>query len=490
MSRTLVVVLAVGSILGFMAYHGLNYDWDQDQRPSWMVLDNANVVIDETPNPTLQPTTLAPTMTPATLAPTMTPTSLAPTTAPINKIMACLKLPKPVISRELLNLTTCQTKIPKELLEDPTIYKTLPAGLDSKPVMLLAGDNWGQLCNKMGIFAGMFHHMNTLKLDMGNTIVALSSPFSKTAWALDPELFSSKVFGVLMDCGECEKASALPKRLRCSSIIIHGKLYDLTNNHVFEATHQVNVAKAFHGLRPKSIGYMKELNQVIQPQKALKYLVNQTMTKKFLPVANGEWSVGLHQRYMDSMGFKWLLDRNQYNCHPSANFNEEISSLSNKFNRERKDYFWNEASPGHGFLLRKITAQARQEFELAHHLLITNNYSLSSTQVKILKQEWPLLFSKPRVKILLATDKQTPASESEMHQIDFGTVHELQDYDSCLVKIKHHNMLADMWAMSMLDLHMGNPISSCDDIVAHWRQRNGKLIGSSYPTKCYDGYYR
>lgn len=504
MSQKLAVALAMGLAIGFMAYYGLTSDWSPDQRASLVFLDDPNIVLDETQSPTLRPTTmapstLAPTMTP-TLTPTMTPTSTpttstpttstpttsTPTAPPVNYTAACLKLPKPVLLRELLNLTACQTTIPRELLEDPTVYANPPADLESKPVVFLEGGDWGQLCNKIGILAGAFRDMANLTSDMGNTILALSPPYSKTAWAFDPEMFSSRVFGVLMDCVECRRD--LPKVMRCSSIIIKGKVYDVSDQ-VFTAAQQVVVVVLYYHSRPKQLGYMEEMNHVIQPQKAVKYLVNQTLVARFLPVAEGEWSVGLHQRYMDSMGFRWLLDRIQYNCHPRADFGKEIAALSKVMNGERKEYFWNATSPENGFYLRKITAQARQEFELAHHLLITSNYSLSPTQVGILKQEWPLLFSKPRIKILLATDNQTPASESEMRQIDFGTIHKLEEYDSCVAKIRHHNMLADMWAMSLLDLHMANPLSSCDDVVVQWRRKGGKPAGSSYPPKCYDGYY-
>jgi hypothetical protein len=60
---------------------------------------------------------------------------------------------------------------------------------------------------------------------------------------------------------------------------------------------------------------------------------------------------------------------------------------------------------------------------------------------------------------------------------------------SCFDKKKHHNMLADMVALSMTDFHLGNPLSSCDDIVATWRKHKGKGVGSSYPQGCYDGIY-
>jgi len=43
--------------------------------------------------------------------------------------------------------------------------------------------------------------------------------------------------------------------------------------------------------------------------------------------------------------------------------------------------------------------------------------------------------------------------------------------------------------MSMTDYHMGMVLSSCDDIVVHWRMRERKANASSYPTGCYDPYY-
>jgi len=50
-------------------------------------------------------------------------------------------------------------------------------------------------------------------------------------------------------------------------------------------------------------------------------------------------------------------------------------------------------------------------------------------------------------------------------------------------------MLMDSWALALADVHVGNPLSSCDTLVSHWRVALGRDAPSSFPQRCYAGFY-
>jgi hypothetical protein len=111
---------------------------------------------------------------------------------------------------------------------------------------------------------------------------------------------------------------------------------------------------------------------------------------------------------------------------------------------------------------------------------------------KINESSWKGLISSSEVSILLASDSQTPFGEAALFRSPVvRTISKITDGEkpSCFKNKKFHYMLAEMLALSLTDYHMGNVLSSCDDIVAHWRSANGKEKGSSYPPICYDGFY-
>ena len=50
-------------------------------------------------------------------------------------------------------------------------------------------------------------------------------------------------------------------------------------------------------------------------------------------------------------------------------------------------------------------------------------------------------------------------------------------------------MLMDSCALALADVHVGNPLSSCDTLVSHWRLALGRDAPSSFPQRCYAGFY-
>ena len=143
------------------------------------------------------PTTIQPTLSMGTLQPTSgsptskTPTmpTQAPTLKPTLSADAvrdqCVK--RKITSARPALIWNCTRPVNATYLEDDELYpesKIPPILLSGETqVTLLRGDNWGQLCNKLGMFAGMLLRMR--QRNQRDTILALSTVYSETAWALD-----------------------------------------------------------------------------------------------------------------------------------------------------------------------------------------------------------------------------------------------------------------------------------------------------------------
>ena len=111
--------------------------------------------------------------------------------------------------------------------------------------------------------------------------------------------------------------------------------------------------------------------------------------------------------------------------------------------------------------------------------------------MRLINSSWPVLHRK-NFSVLLADDNQLPLGRERFLRNPFsksiGYLSEMERPE-CFVQKKHQYMLAEMIGMSLTDYHMGMPLSSCDDIVVHWRRARGKPEGSSYPGYCYDRFY-
>lgn len=348
----------------------------------------------------------------------------------------------------------------------------------------------------MGIFAALFYNM-TLTYSAhemrNNMLVALPPVFSHTAWALDLTALSSSVYGVLMDCIQCNALMPMSS-LRCNSVIINGQVYNVSHQ-LFPVLATSYVGRLYHEYRPKDIGYSNELNTVIQPKRALQYVVERKMQRKFNLKQQAETSVGIHQRNMDGECLQWIGDYVEYNCHPKHNLTKywHVMGILERWNEDEQFTFWEEVDMDFEWL-HNMNESTRNALENKYPLIMACNYSLSENQANILRKDWPIMFNNskkaPMLEILLATDNQTPEGEKIMRAIDFGIVHKLEDYETCFVNMDFQYMLADMIALSLTDLHIGNPLSSCDDIIVHWRKARGKQIGTSFPQGCYDEYYK
>jgi len=366
--------------------------------------------------------------------------------------------------------------------------KTLPASLlperfcnGKVGATYLRGDNWGQLCNKMGIIAGIFHEMrvhNEL-----NNFLAINSIFSKTAWAFDLKALSSRTPGVLMDCEECDAAASF---LRCNSLIVAGKVYDVSGE-AFRVSNIYNVINMYWEKRPRRRGPMPELMDTIVPKKHLQNLIRDMVDEFHADMRKMDpnmKSVGIHRRYMDSMCYKWFSSSQQYNCHPMGEaytWGPKYSTLQASLDKEFKETD----------MFRKADDSLRRVIEAKAPWVLTCNYTLTDHQIELINATWPVITQSP-LAVLLADDNQTPMGyetlrKSRLPKMFFNLQNE--ERAECFSKKKDHNMLADMLGMSMTDYHMGMVLSSCDDIVVHWRMRERKANASSYPTGCYDPYY-
>ncbi len=61
-------------------------------------------------------------------------------------------------------------------------------------------------------------------------------------------------------------------------------------------------------------------------------------------------------------------------------------------------------------------------------------------------------------------------------------------YDNTFTHRSQDNFQIQMWAMTMSSRHFGNPTSSIDYVVAHWRKSMNREVNSMSPDTCYNYY--
>ena len=141
----------------------------------------------------------------------------------------------------------------------------------------------------------------------------------------------------------------------------------------------------------------------------------------------------------------------------------------------------------------------RGELEEHHPILIACNLTLDQHQLNGLQglnvEDSSLSWNEQTAKkwiVLLASDGKDEAGDFAMRESP--QIHDLirlrdLELPGCFADKEYMYVMADMIAMSLMDLHMDNPLSMCGEVVAHWRSAMGKERGSSWPRECYDRRY-
>ena len=107
---------------------------------------------------------------------------------------------RPLFTRPLTERWNCSS--PVAMTEDYTLYtaEELPINIDNYNVTFVNVGDWGKLCNKLGIFVGALRVMK--QNNQMHNFIAVRPQF-RPLWALDLELLSKSVPGILMDCLSC-----------------------------------------------------------------------------------------------------------------------------------------------------------------------------------------------------------------------------------------------------------------------------------------------
>lgn len=400
-----------------------------------------------------------------------------------------------VHSKRVSEPWTCDVQVDTHDESDTVYYptRTVERAISSTPVTFLEwGDTPGQLCNRLALLAAV--HAKMRKSHRLHTFLALNGPFSEVAWTLDLHALSSRVPGVLLDCVICapdpDKRRVLncnhglappfiPKQLRCNFLAMKGKVYALENR-LFEVDQSYKSDELWWSDRTKIVGFLGEHVQVLQPKPYLKTIIQVIMDRYRAELGEDVRVLAVHRRFMDKYCYAWVNDIRAHQCFPSDELVKLVSRIGPLLGAK-----WETDS----YLYMNNTY--RSWLETRNHLLMGCNYTLSASQTNILRSRWPEIFQNP-LAVLLATDSQDPTGDAVISKsrlpVKVRTLAEMEQ-PTCFSGKKYHYMLAEMIAMSLADFHMENSMSSCGDIVAHWRQSLGKPKGSSFPQICYNGFY-
>jgi hypothetical protein len=112
-------------------------------------------------------------------------------------------------------------------------------------------------------------------------------------------------------------------------------------------------------------------------------------------------------------------------------------------------------------------------------------YRLDQDLVNTLEQEWPELKQAQSFGAFVSTDDQRPNYNLEFFDKNYAKQFR---FLSATRSPPSTNMLVDMWAATMADYYVGNPMSSCEPIITQWRGSMKGKEGKVYPTKCFSGF--
>ena len=394
-------------------------------------------------------------------------------------------------SRPFLNWDCRHYRHKEDINEDNLTYNetsipNLPDIL-TRNVNLFGGGNWGQLCNRLQLYAG-FIEMVKASNSYSSSLLAFNAEFSPQIWNLDLAAISKNVPGVLLECLQCDGKSQ-SGFIRCNYLIIHGKVY-VIDSYVFKATVSSQALNFYYGSILRNKGYMNALNEELRPKKQLLFIVDEIMKEFRSKLKPNEKSMAIHRRYMDSVCYIYM---NRGDDHCPRYIKSQVGTELRRFQEDftvspYKTYFLQSDC------LRKMDEGNRTFFERRHNLMIACNFTLNDVQVEIIKKTWeaPLL-ARPFV-ALLSTDGYDRVGDTAFYASRLPVrIEQLKEYENpaCFEDKRIQYMLAEMLGMVLTDYHMDNPLSSCAPIVVQWRKTfANKSVGSSYPPICYDGYYK
>jgi hypothetical protein len=377
----------------------------------------------------------------------------------------------PISQRPLLSEVISESKSIENCLDtanNNVSVDEIPPMFQNHSVFSLGEAGNQQLCNRMGILTGGLTHPSVRS---GKLLLALGARTSSDVFfALDLQKIVSVIQGLLLFCIGC---SGIPNTLRCHFLLAQGKYYNVTNR-LWTVGEGVRPWSMFLNTRPRHRGYQPEMATEIFPRNDLvSWVVNLLAPFIQSNQRNDRVSIGIHRRFMDGLCYDLMQKVEYHHCFASEVLRQNAIAVMR-------------------LAANKSFAASSDEYERQASLAHTCNYTLSNLQMVYLNRSWPGLFRHGKVSLFFADDNQAPLGAAAIRQS--GSAAEITDLvklglPSCVQANSRLFMLADMVAMVLTDYHMGNVMSSCDYIVAHWRRSMNKSLGTSHPRSCYDGFY-
>ena len=468
--------------------------------------DNPTAILRRSPSsprPTHDPTgspssstgkpTTAVTQSPSSHQPSQAPTTSKPVAVNLSDpmIQQCMATPLKTLSDKVRgSVLNCSNNVVWDPeVEEPVLSIDLLENAEellSTRVSMFDSELWGQMCNKMILFTHWFMEME--RLGRYNTsLIAFHSRFTPPIYAWDMQKFSSQAIGVLLDCTKCDKTkNTARKEIRCREILVKGKLYDVSDR-IFEFDYSTNAGDVwwYKYMRTKETSNAL-YTKIISPKPFLMNMVDQVLENHFMKEVDPETvTVGVHRRFMDRTCYWYILNTVQYHCAMNPDLSKMVSIAKVKIHDQNLKYYKEESK-----ILMQMDDDHRFAYESDFPMIVACNFTLRPNQLEILNNTWPMGQLGRKWSVLLASDNQTPNGETAFRDSpQVALVKKLSDYEPCLGQSPYYDMLADMYALSKMDLHLENPVSSCGDVVAHWRNALNKPKGTSWPPLCYDGRY-
>jgi hypothetical protein len=112
-------------------------------------------------------------------------------------------------------------------------------------------------------------------------------------------------------------------------------------------------------------------------------------------------------------------------------------------------------------------------------------YRLDQILFDSMHREWPELSSIVNFGAYVSTDDEREEYVKEFFDEDHARQFK---FSAATRSPPKTNMLVDMWASTLADYYVSNPMSSCEPIIAQWRSQIPVNKGKMYPSACFLGF--
>jgi len=322
-------------------------------------------------------------------------------------------------------------------------------------VNFLADYEFGQTCNAVQIVSIAID----MSMKSSSKAVAFGPWYSRHLRALDIDYLQNFTkMNFMLDCKTINGTW-----VSCDDSTARGFL----KNQLYPIATTLDPAGIYHTNRSAVAGFIPLIAYGIRPYAGLRLQVEKSMRTIREQGPNGALIIGVHRRWQEGLCPKRMPQYRFHECHPADG--DQALSLGLSPNPDVPQ----------GTYCNITFNDAQAEYMLSHSPAL----SAAAAAKKVI--------------LLLSTDGQMPSGDDAiLHHSSpkLGIekslrLHELDTNCYNARKLSWRMMLVESWALTISDIHVGNPLSSCDSLIVHWRISLGLAKYSSFPLKCYEGFY-